>query len=224
MTAQLINDQNTNWVIPLIKNNLNNRKIPTFLGGRMYISFEEPNMYESKYEELLRDLLDEPILPIPPIGKNPFQTVKDFAQQKFIPNSEKYCSPAIKGTVTFDYSNNNGKYSIGQGELMFELNFSKASDTSIYLLNDPASIKTVAIARDVSDISSIKDARNYDGSSRVRRSSINQVAVLQNTNGFYTAIKILNIKDDTRSDENDEITFEYCIQTNGSPDFTTITY
>ena len=40
MTAEFINDQNSNWVIPLIKNNPNERKIPTFLGGRMYISFE----------------------------------------------------------------------------------------------------------------------------------------------------------------------------------------
>src|SRR5690606_5343523 len=65
MTAEFINDQNTNWVIPLIKNNLNDRKTPTFLGGRMYISFEEAHLYESKYEELLRDILDEPVLPIP---------------------------------------------------------------------------------------------------------------------------------------------------------------
>lgn len=220
MTAEFINDQNTNWVIPLIKNNPNDRKTPIFLGGRMYISFEESHLYESKYEELLRDILDEPILPIPPIGKNPFQTIKEFAQQKFIPNSEKYLSPATRGTVTFDYSNNNGRYFIGQGELMFELDFSKSSGRNIQLLNDPSSIKTVSIAKDIKNINEIKDARIFDGSSRIRRPAINEVAVLQNTNGFYSAIRILDIKDDTRNDKNDEITFEYFIQTNGSPDFT----
>ena len=30
---------------------------------------------------------------------------------------------------------------------------------------------------------------------------------------------ILSLKDDTRGDENDEVTFEYKIQSNGSPDF-----
>ena len=35
-----------------------------------------------KYEELLRDILDEPVLPIPPIGKNPFKNIKDFAKTK----------------------------------------------------------------------------------------------------------------------------------------------
>jgi len=99
MTVEFITDQNTDCLIPLIKNIPQEGKTPTFLGGRMYISFEEPHLYETKYEELLRDLLDEPVLPIPPIGKNPFQTVKEFAQQKFIPLSEKYHSPATSGKI-----------------------------------------------------------------------------------------------------------------------------
>jgi hypothetical protein len=219
MTSEFINDQNHNWVIPLIKNNPEARKTPTFLGGRMYISFEDANLYETKYEELLRDLLDEPVLPIPPIGKNPFQTVKKFAQQKFIPSNEKYVSPSISGQVTFDYSNNNGRYFIGQGELMFELDFSKSSDRNIQLYNDPISIRSVAIAKGKESISEIEDAQIFDFSSRVRRPNINQIAILQNNNGFYAAILIKEIKDDTRGAENDEVTFEYQIQSNGSPDF-----
>lgn len=217
MTAELIKDQNTNWVIPLIKNNPEERKTPIFLGGRLYISFEDSNLYESNYEELLRDLLDEPILPIPPIGKNPFQTIKEFAQQKFIPTNEKYVSPATSGIATFDYSNNNGKFAIGQGELMFETQWSKASNTSIHIYTNPPTIRTVAIVKDTENIYEIRDARNYDSSSRVRTVKLNQITVLQNNNGFYAAIKVLSIKDDSRGDRNDEISFEYFIQTNGSP-------
>ena len=219
MTSELVVDQNTSWVIPLIVNNSSTKKTPTFLGVRKYISFEDPKLYEAKYEELLRDILDEPVLPIPPIGQNPFKVVKDFAQQKFLPTNEKYVSPSTFGTVTFDYSNNNGRYFIGQGELAFELDFSKSSNWNIQLYNAPSSIRTVAIAKDVNEISEIVDARQYDGSSRVRRPNINQIAVLQNSNGFYAAIKILAIKDDTRGEEYDEVIFEYKIQTNGSPDF-----
>lgn len=219
MTSELISDQNTDWIIPLIVNNSSNRKTPTFLGARKYISFEDQNLYETRYEELLRDILDEPVLPIPPIGKNPFKVVKEFAQQKFLPSDEKYLSPSTLGTVTFDYSNNNGRYFIGQGELAFELDFSKSSNWNIQLYNDPSSIRTVAIAKDVKEISEIVDARQYDGSSRVRRPKINQIAVLQNSNGFFAAIKILSIKDDSRGDDNDEVTFDYIIQTNGSPNF-----
>jgi hypothetical protein len=222
MTAELLSDQNTHWIIPLVKNNKdeNKKKTPAFLGGRMYISFEEPSKYESNYEELLRDVLDEPITPIPPIGKNPFQTIKDFIPQKFIPSNEKYVSPSICGTVTFDYSNNNGRYALGQGELMFETAWSKAGKTSIHIYNDPESIHTVALAKGVGDINEIIDSRGYDTSSRARTVHVGQIVILQNKSGFYAAIIVLSIKDDTSSDENDEVTFKYQIQTNGSPDFT----
>lgn len=219
-SAEYISDQNINWVIPLVKNNSRQRKMPSFLAGRVYISFEEPLLYESKYEELLRELLEEPILPIPPIGENPFRNIKEFARQKFIPSNETYISPAIDGTVTFDYSNSNGRYSIGQDELMFEISWSKASNTSIHIYTDAPSVKTVAIAKYINEINEIEDARIYDTSSRARNQKLDQIAVLQNVNEFYAAIKVLVLKDDTRGDENDEITFTYRIQTNGSPDFT----
>lgn len=222
ITAELMTDLNSNWVIPLIRSNRRDKKVPTFLGGRLFVSFENDRLYEKSYEELLRELLDEPVLPIPPIGQNPFQTAKDFANQRFLPNNEKYVSPAMSGTVTFDYSNNNGRYFIGQGELSFVLEFNKSSDTCIQLYNDPPEIKTIAIAKGVENITEIEDARDFDGSSRVRRPRVGQIAVLQNTNGFYAAIKILSVKDDTRGpdEDEDEVIFDYVIQSNGSSKFT----
>jgi len=103
---------------------------------------------------------------------------------------------------------------------MFELKFSKASDQSIHVYNDPPSILTIALVKDVSKIELITDARNYDTSSRTRSPAINQIVLLQNRNGFYAAIKIRSIKDDSRGALSDEVTFEYMIQMNGSPDFT----
>jgi hypothetical protein len=103
---------------------------------------------------------------------------------------------------------------------MFEVYFSKASDNGIYILNDPSSILTVALVKDISKIELITDARSYDTSSRSRCPAINQIVLLQNRNGFYAAIKILAIQDDSRGALNDEVTFEYVIQTNGSPNFT----
>jgi len=222
ITAELMVDLNSNWVVPVIRNNSQDKKAPTFLRGRLFVSFENDSLYEGSYEELLRELLDEPVLPIPPIGKNPFQTAKDFANQRFLPNNEKYVSPAKSGKVTFDYSNNNGRYFIGQGELAFELDFTKSSDICIQLYNDPTGIRTIAIAKGVKNITEIEDARNFDGSSRARRPQVGQVTVLQNTNGFYAAIKILSVKDDTRGHPEDEVVFSYVIQSNGSPNFATI--
>ncbi|WP_149570716.1 toll/interleukin-1 receptor domain-containing protein [Serratia bockelmannii] len=224
ITGELLADLNKNWVIPVVRNNSQSKKVPTFLVGKFYVSFEDDKLYENHYEQLLRELLDEPVLPIPPLGPNPFKTAKQYTEQKFFPASEKYVSPATKGRVTFDYSNNNGRYYIGQKELAFELDFSKSSDHDIQLLNDPSSINTIAIVKDKNEFIEIDDARIYDGSSRVRRPKINQIAILQNNNGFYAAIKILSIQDDTRGVEYDEVTFDYVIQTNGSPDFTSLKF
>ena len=219
MTAEIMADLSRDWVIPVIRNNRGDEKVPNFLKGALYIDFEDDLLYETKYEELLRSLLDEPVLPVPPLGESPFETVKQFANQKFLPSSEKYVSPATTGRVTFDYSNNNGRYSIGSGELRFETKWSKSSDHNIQLLSDPDSILTVAVVKDKREIREVDDARTYDGSSRIRRPNVGQIAVLRNSNGFWAAIKMISIKDDTRGSQFDEITFDYVIQTNGSPNF-----
>ena len=222
MTAKIMTDLNTNWIIPVIRNNPGTQKVPIFLAGRRYIDFEEDCLYEVKYEELLRSLLDEPVLRVPELGENPFKTVKRLASQRFFPSSEKYVSPTPRGRVTFDYSNNNGKYAIGSGELMFETRWSKSSDRNIILYNDPPSILTVAVVKDKQQINEIDDARVYDGSSRTRRPSVGQIAVLKNTNGFFTAVKIISIKDDRRGSQFDELVFDYVIQTNGTHSFTDV--
>ena len=222
ITAEIMADLNSDWVIPVIRNNPGNHKVPTFLASCLYIDFEDNLLYEAKYEELLRSLLDEPVLPVPKLGKNPFETAKQFANQKFFPSSEKYVSPAPKGQITFDYSNNNGEYAIGSGELMFETKWSKSSDHNIILYNDPTSILTVAVVKDKQQINEIDDARAYDGSSRTRRPNVGQIAVLKNANGFFAAVKIISIKDDTRGSQFDELSFDYVIQTNGTPSFVNI--
>ena len=219
MTAELMTGLNSNRVIPIIRNNHGQGNVPVFLKGRLYVDFEDDRLYEDRYEKLLRSLLNEPVSPTPPLGDNPFENARRYANQRFFPSSEKYVSPASKGRVTFDYSNNNGRYSIGSGHFMFETDWSKSSDYNIHLLNDPDSILTVAVVKDTRQIDQIRDARVYDGSSRIRHPSVGQIAVLQNTNGFFAAIKVVDIKDDTRGSAFDEVTFDYVIQTNGTPDF-----
>ena len=220
IAAELLTDLNRDWVVPVIRNNPQTRKLPRFLGSRLYIDFDEDLLYESKYEELLRELLDEPLLPVPELGKNPFETAREHAERRFMTGSEKYVSPATKGKVIFDYSNNDGIYSIGSGPCVFETKWSKASDRSIHVYRDPPSIRIIALVKDKQKINSIDDARAYDGSSRARTPNVGQIVLTQNTNGYFAALKILDIKDDTRGSQWDELTFEYVIQTNGTPDFT----
>ncbi|MCY4160543.1 MAG: toll/interleukin-1 receptor domain-containing protein [Flavobacteriaceae bacterium] len=128
-----------------------------------------------------------------------------------------------KEVVRFNYSNNNGRYIIGSGKAKFETMWTKASNTSIHLYNEPLSIQGVALVqKEIQAISDVMEAKNLNFTSRCRTVEINQVAILRNIEGFYAAIQVLEIKDDTRGDQNDEVRFRYVIQLDGSDNFSNI--
>lgn len=132
---------------------------------------------------------------------------------------QSYANQRKSGRVTFDYGNNNGRYVIGENELKFETAWSKASDISIHVYNDPPSIDSVGIAKGVSSIFQITDATLYDMSSRSRTAQEGEIVVMKNSFGNYAAIQVLDIKDQTRSDSSDELTFTYVINPNGYTNF-----
>ena len=123
------------------------------------------------------------------------------------------------GEVAFNYSNFNGRFIIGAGTSEFETKWTKASNKSIYIYNDPDSINGVALAAAASSIHKVARAAELDYTSRVRTPVIGQVVVLRNCEGFYAAIQITAIKDDTRGDDCDELRFRYAIQTEGTDSF-----
>ena len=123
------------------------------------------------------------------------------------------------GEVIFDYSSHDGRYVIGSGELEFETIWTKASDKAIYLNNYAPSINGVALAPGCNSISEVMNAERLDFTSRVRRIALGGVAVLRNTNGFYAAIHVIDIKDDSHRDDRDELRFQYAIQADGTDNF-----
>ena len=128
-------------------------------------------------------------------------------------------SESFTGEVSFDYSAHNGRYTIGIGELEFETYWSKASDTSIHVVNDAPSINGVAVVKQSRIINEVSHAESLDYSSRVRTPQTGQIVVFRNRNGFYAALKILEIRDDTRGADRDLLRFQYAIQADGSDSF-----
>lgn len=128
-------------------------------------------------------------------------------------------SRAMSGEVTFDYSAHNGRFVIGVGPTEFETKWSKASDHSIHLYNDPPSIHGVAIAKGATSFEQIEDAASYDFTSRTRTIQQGEIAVLRNVSGLYAAIQIIGIEDDTRGSTADALTMRYLIQHDGSARF-----
>lgn len=133
-------------------------------------------------------------------------------KEKDSPLETKYISKEKTGKVVFDYSNNNGVYTIGEDEYKFDTMWTKASKEYIHFYNDKSSIKTVRLAKDVQNIDSV-DPNKYDSSSRARTAGIGQFAIFENTQGNFLIAKIIDIKDDSRGDSNDELIFEYKIIT-----------
>lgn len=218
MTGELLKNIETRWIIPIVRNNATSA-LPTFLASKLYEDFNADGEYERHYESLLRELIDLPLHPRPALGTSPFIQLKETGRIIFQPKAQKFHSPGYFGKVSFDYSSNDGCYSIGDGEMLFELKFTKASDTSIHVLNDSPSIDCLALANGPNDIVEIIDAYSFDFTSRHRSPRINEIILWQNKNGYFAATKIIAIKDRPRNSDRDEVTIEYKILTNATWDF-----
>jgi hypothetical protein len=131
----------------------------------------------------------------------------------------EYHSRGMRGTVTFDYTNNNHRYALGEAQHLFETRWSKASNTSIHAYTDSPSIEALALAKGATAITDVVDAEVYDFSSRVRTARLGEVVIWRNVNGLYGATQIMAITDDTRGDTTNELTFKYVILPEGGRDF-----
>ncbi|SMN11864.1 hypothetical protein SPBRAN_57 [uncultured Candidatus Thioglobus sp.] len=147
-------------------------------------------------------------------------TIGGLAHKYWPKATKRYASKRLKGCYSFDYCNNNGLFTVGTDKLKFETKWSKASGDSIHIYNDPASIKGVAIAKGIPAINMVSNAASYDFSSRSRTPQEGELVVMENISGNFAVIKIVDIKDCTRSDSIDELTIEYVINPDKQVDFT----
>lgn len=219
LTGQLMKDLGSDRIIPVIRNNETEDPLPTFLISRLYADFRDDADFEAKYAELLRNIHGQSVTPRPQLGPNPFKNDVPDIEPRTEYSATRYVSPALSGEITFDYSNNNGRYVLGSGDMLFETEWSSGGSTSIHAYSDPSSIRNIALAAGVSDISSISDARFFDTSSRVRSPQLNEIVIWRNTAGYFLATKILALKSRSHGAAADEVTFRYVIEPNKGFDF-----
>ncbi len=58
-------------IIPLLKEGNQDLSIPEFLQQYIFINFSQDSHFENQYEELVREIFDEPKIKIPELGKKP---------------------------------------------------------------------------------------------------------------------------------------------------------
>lgn len=116
------------------------------------------------------------------------------------------------GCDSFDYSNHNGAFSIGDSAYSFETRWTKGSDAAIYAYNDAGNIDAIALVRAPVDMDTVAIQNlDLDFSSRCRLPQIGDAIVWKNKNGKYAITKIVNIQDNTRGHAKDELCIEYLI-------------
>lgn len=123
------------------------------------------------------------------------------------------------GQAIFDYTNNDGRYIIGENEHMFETMWSPCGAHSIYAYDDPETIDSISIADNKKEINEIKDASIYDSTSRHRKIDVGEILILENKNGYFAAIKICDISNKDRGAEVNKMIFEFKILPKKNSDF-----
>ncbi len=143
LTAQLMQDITSDRIIPVIRGNSLTPPVPIVLSSRVYIDFRDDLTFEAKYAELILGIHGEQVKPRPPLGNNPFAASVPSIAPLVSFGPERYVSPAMSGTVSFDYSNNNGRFTFGAGDMAFETAWSRSGVNSIHAYTDPPSIRSV---------------------------------------------------------------------------------
>jgi len=220
LSAQLMKNLNLNRIIPVVRSGDDDSLVPNFLSSRLYIDFRDGLAFEKNYGELIRDIHGQKIKPKPPLGPNPFSKSEKPSAPIVSFGPERYVAPAMTGEVSFDYSNNNGRFVFGAGDMAFETAWTRCGTGRIYAYNDPPSIRTVALVSDVKEINEITDAAAYDSSSRTRNPFVGEIVVWRNTADYYLATQIVKINVREKNSGSDTVTLKYKIAPNKSTSFT----
>jgi hypothetical protein len=72
VTAEVVQSIDTAKFIPILRGSSPAKKLPIFLGPRLYIDFENDGDYETKLVELARGIHQAPAVSKPALGPNPF--------------------------------------------------------------------------------------------------------------------------------------------------------
>ena len=72
VTRELVDKIDTKKFLPVVRANPTARKIPAFLGPRLYVDMSSDSDYSATLEQIVREIHGAPSIVKPPLGKNPF--------------------------------------------------------------------------------------------------------------------------------------------------------
>lgn len=207
--ASELMDNNKLFVIPIIKNNSQKNKLPTFLSGLRYVDFDNRDYYNC-YQELLERIYDEDIKKKPPLGCNPFvsTSISDQITTKLNIEKVEFQNPFFEGKASFDYKKNSGSYIIGEGDYEFNTQWSECGHNSIYCYRDH--VYRLGYNPHYKEFPTPNEFINFDFSSRARSVNVGEIVILENNHHKFAALRILKVV--RRNEDIDHLLeFEYRI-------------
>lgn len=212
LASEMLNSNNQQYVIPIIKGNNQTMKVPTFLSGLKYVDFDNGNYFDC-YKELLERIYDEDLKKIPPLGTNPFVSsiISDQITTKLYLEKIKFQNPIFEGTVSFDYKRNSGSFTIGEGDYLFNTHWSECGNNTIYCYSND-NVSRVGYNPAYQEFPGFNDFIKFDFSSRVKSVKVGEVVLLENHNHKFAALKIIKVVK-KEEDIDHLLVFEYKIYT-----------
>jgi hypothetical protein len=121
--------------------------------------------------------------------------------------------PELSGDAVIKYNDYNGRALIGEGEALFETKWSRSSGVDIIAYNDPPGIRGIALAKEAREPWDVTAATVADlnFSSRTRRPKEGQVVVIENTNGRFLSVKIVDVLSAGHGDPEDRLTIQFAL-------------
>lgn len=130
---------------------------------------------------------------------------------KSIEDSKKlYINPNMTGSVSFDYSANDGLFVIGSGDYSFTTMWTTAGQGSIHCYKDYVSL--LGFNSGYEKFPAMNEIADFDFSSRAHTIREGEIVILQNSHNKFAAIKVNKVKCN-KSDQGHLLEFEYKIYT-----------
>lgn len=212
ISSDFLKNTKIDHILPIIKNNPTDKKTPIFLSNKLYLDFDKDESFNDNYWKLLERIFNRKEQEKPLVGKNPFikglySRISDEVDLRTEIEKNEYSSSNKEGVVEFDYSNNSGIFTIGEGSFLFQTKWSSASNTSIHAYNDL--VDKIGFLEDTYEFPKVDELDIFDYTSRSRTINIGEIIIFKNKYGNFLAIKILEVKAKTHGAKKDYLKFEY---------------
>ncbi|MBQ2850707.1 MAG: hypothetical protein IJE77_09525 [Thermoguttaceae bacterium] len=108
------------------------------------------------------------------------------------PSDFNFWNRDFQGRIDLNMNLNGGKYAFGEGEYLFEPDFSSCGERSVYIYRTN-NATDLAIAYGATSLNNLMNFSQYDFSERTREPQVGQMVIIRNKFNHYAVIQIVYV-------------------------------